>query len=172
MNEIRLETDRLILREMRPEDAEGFIAMMADPDVARYLTPDHSPMARMDAWRSFATMLGHWTIRGFGMFSVIEKSSGDWVGRVGPWMPEGWPSLEIGWGIVREAWGKGYAPEAAAASRDWAFDRFPEYPRLISLIDPGNANSQRVAEKIGERKTDEQFTLWGLTLDIWEVDRP
>ena len=84
------------------------------------------------------------------IFSVDEKKTGDWVGRVGPWKPEGWPSLECGWAIAKDHWGKGYAPEAAIASVNWIFETFPDLPRIISLIDPGNANSQAVARKIGK----------------------
>ena len=71
---------------------------------------------------SFGTFLIAWALQGFSMFSVIEKASGDWIGRLGPWAPEGWPGTEVGWGIVRSAWGKGYATEGAAATIDWAFD--------------------------------------------------
>ena len=66
-------------------------------------------------------MAGAWAIQGFAMFSVIEKVSGRWIGRIGPWQPEGWPGTEIGWGIVRDRCGFGYATEAAAATIDWAF---------------------------------------------------
>ncbi|MEE2690058.1 MAG: GNAT family N-acetyltransferase [Pseudomonadota bacterium] len=168
---VRLETERLILRSMEPGDAESYIALMAEPDIARFLTPDGKPQSRADAWRAFAMVLGHQQIRGFNFFTVIEKQSGAFVGRVGPWKPEGWPSLECGWGIARAHWGKGYAPEAAVAAVRWTFDRFPDLDRIISLIDPGNANSQAVARKIGEQKSAETFRLWDLTLDVWSADR-
>ena len=168
---IRIETDRLILRPMIGEDVEPFIEMMADPEVAKFLTPNGEPRDRADEWRAFASMVGHWSIRGYGMFSVVEKGTGEWVGRVGPWMPEGWPGLECGWGIARAHWGKGYAPEAAIASIKWMFDAFPKLTRVISLIDHDNANSQAVAAKVGESNSGETFTLWGLTLDIWAAER-
>ena len=72
------------------------------------------------------------------MFSVIEKASGRWVGRLGPWQPEGWPGTEVGWGLARDAWGKGYATEGAAAAIDWAFDALG-WDDVIHCIDPGNA---------------------------------
>ena len=86
-------------------------------------------------------------------------------------MPEGWPSLECGWSIAPEHWGKGYAPEAAIASVKWIFEKFPDLPRIISVIDTDNANSQAVARKIGEQKSDEVFEFWGLKLDIWSANR-
>jgi RimJ/RimL family protein N-acetyltransferase len=168
---LQLETERLFLRPLAPEDADAHIAMMEDPDVARFLTLKSKPDSRMMAWRAFASMLGHWRMRGFGFFSVFEKSTGDWVGRVGPWMPEGWPSLECGWGVARNAWGKGYAPEAAIASINWIFREKPELTRIISLIDPTNANSQAVARKIGERNTGEVFTFESISVEIWAAER-
>ncbi|MEL7490422.1 MAG: GNAT family N-acetyltransferase [Pseudomonadota bacterium] len=168
---LRLETERLIMRPLAPEDAEAHIAMMQDPEVAGFLTQEGAPRARTDEWRAYASMLGHAQMRGFGFFSVFEKSSGDWVGRVGPWMPEEWPALECGWAIARPHWGKGYAPEAAVASINWIFNTFPDLTRIISAIDPKNENSQAVARKIGETKTGETFPLWNFTLDIWAADR-
>lgn len=168
---MRIETDRLILRPLEPGDADDYIAMMLDPRVAQFLTPDGVVRSRADEWRAFAMMLGHLSIRGFSMFAVEEKTTGDWIGRVGPWQPEGWPSLECGWGIKAEYWGRGYAPEAAIAAVNWMFETFPELDRVISLIDPDNANSQAVARKIGEAKSDERFVLWDHELDIWAASR-
>ena len=70
-------------------------------------------MPRAAAWRKFLQMPGAWLIQGFGMFAVIEKASGEWLGNIGPWQPEGWPGTEVGWALRRVAWGKGYADEAA-----------------------------------------------------------
>ena len=168
---IHIETERLILRRMEPQDADAHIAMMRDPETAAYLSPTKKPQGRMELWRNFASYLGHWEIRGFGFMSVIEKESGDWVGRVGPWMPEGWPGLECGWGVKSEHWGKGYAPEAAIGAVKWTFDQFPDLPRIISVIDPSNTNSQAVAKKIGEENSGEVFEFWDFKLDIWAADR-
>lgn len=168
---IRIETERLILRPMEPKDVEPHCAMMADPKVAKFLTPESRPRPKADEWRAAACYLGHWQIRGFGFFTVEEKSSGDWVGRVGPWMPEGWPGLECGWSIASEHWGKGYAPEAAIAAVRWTFGRFPDLKRIISVIDPGNVNSQAVARKIGEAKSGEIFEFFNHKLDVWAADR-
>lgn len=169
---LTIETDRLILRPMAPDDVEPHLAMMRDERVARFLSPDGEPQSRETLWRAFAAMLGHWQIRGFGMFSVFERAGGAWAGRVGPWMPEGWPGLECGWAVAPAHWGKAYAGEAAIASIRWIFAQRPELSRIISLIAPGNANSQRVAAKIGERKTGEVFyhDIVG-DIDIWAASR-
>jgi len=145
-----LETERLILRAPAAEDFEAWAAFAADEETMRYLG---GPQARSVAWRGICTVLGAWTIRGFGMFSVIEKATGRWVGRLGPWQPEDWPGTEVGWGLSRDCWGKGYATEGAAASMDYAFDVLG-WSEAIHTIEPGNAASQAVAKRLGS-------TLWG-----------
>lgn len=169
---IELATDRLILRPLAPGDFEAHALMMADPRVARFLALGGIVPSRETMWRTFASMLGHQAIRGYGFFAVIERDSRTWVGRVGPWMPEGWPALECGWGIDARFWGKGYAGEAAIGAIRWIFGTNPGLPRIISLIDPANENSQAVARKIGEAKTGEifQHEVAG-GLDIWAASR-
>jgi RimJ/RimL family protein N-acetyltransferase len=169
---IVLESRRLVLKPLAAEDFEAHAAMMADPAVAQFLTVDRKPQAKSAEWRGYATLLGHWALRGFGFFSVFERASGEWVGRVGPWMPEGWPGLECGWAVARPHWGKGYAAEAALAAIRWTFEEHEDLSRIISLIHPANANSQAVARKIGEAKTGEAYSFapW-IDLDIWAAAR-
>lgn len=171
-----LETERLILRPPAAEDFEAWAAFHADSEVARFLG---GPLSRAMAWRALCTMAGSWVISGFAMFSAIEKSSGRWVGRVGPWMPEGWPGTEVGWGLAREAWGKGFAVEAATAAIDWAFENLG-WTEVIHAIDPANAASRRVAERLGSRLLRRDILpepigmpvdIWGQTLEEWWARR-
>ena len=113
-----LETERLILRAPAAEDFAAFCDYMADP-VTAFVGGPAGPEV---AWRMWSVIAGAWTVNGFSMFSVIERSSGQWLGRVGPRAPFGWPGPEVGWGVVSSAQGRGYAVEAAAAAIDWAFD--------------------------------------------------
>ena len=69
-----------------------------------------------------AYLLGHWELRGYGQWALIERDSGRLVGRTGLLRPENWPGLEVGWLVGREHWGRGFAPEAGRASIDWARD--------------------------------------------------
>jgi RimJ/RimL family protein N-acetyltransferase len=140
-----LETDRLILRPPVAEDFEPWAAFVADPEAARFLG---GAQDKVGAWRIMCTMTGAWTVRGFSMFSIIEKASGQWVGRLGPWQPEGWPGTEVGWGVAREHWGKGYATEGAIAAIDWAFATFG-WDEVIHTIEPANTPSQAVARRLG-----------------------
>jgi RimJ/RimL family protein N-acetyltransferase len=145
---LEIDTPRLKLRPPRRDDFEGYAAFLSDAETMRYLGA--APQPRTLAWRSFLTMAGAWQIQGFAMFSVIEKATGRWVGRVGPWQPEGWPGTEVGWGIVRDRCGLGYATEAATASIDWAFASLG-WSEVVHVIDVDNAPSQAVARKLGSR---------------------
>lgn len=172
-----LETPRLLLRPPRLEDFAAFTAFAADEEAARYLG---GAMSRASAWRAFMTLAGSWHLQGFAMFSVIEKATGTWVGRVGPWQPAEWPGTEVGWGIVRDRWGRGYATEAAEASVEWAFAVL-EWQDVIHVIDPRNAASQAVARKLGARNRgpgrlpapyeNAAVDIWGQSLPEWRARR-
>lgn len=165
-----LETDRLILRPPAAEDFEGWAAFSADEETMRHLGGVQS---RPVAWRFMAAMTGSWTLRGFSMFSVIEKSTGRWIGRLGPWMPEGWPGTEVGWGLIREATGKGYATEGATATIDWAFDTLG-WTEVIHTIEAGNAGSQAVARRLGSailRQTPMPPPFEHIVCDVWGQTR-
>ena len=137
----QLQTERLLLRGFTQEDFEDYARFHADPEVMRYISGN--PVSRSDAWRSFAVMIGHWALRGYGMWGVERKSDGSvLLGRVGLWNPEGWPGLEVGWTLGREFWGHGYATEAARAAMDYAFSSLQDIARLLSVIDVDNVASQ------------------------------
>jgi RimJ/RimL family protein N-acetyltransferase len=118
---------------------------MGDAEAARFIG---GVQPRAAVWRGVCAMAGAWTLFGFAMFSVIERSTGRWIGRLGPWRPEGWPGTEVGWGLVREAWGNGYATEGSLAAIEWAFDHLG-WTDVIHCIDPLNVASQRVAARLG-----------------------
>jgi RimJ/RimL family protein N-acetyltransferase len=141
-----LATERLILRKFRESDLDAYAAMCGDPEVVRYLGVN--PMTRAEAWRHLAMVLGHWQLRGFGLWALEERGSGLLAGRAGCWRPEGWPGLEVGWTLRREFWGRGYATEAGRASLDYAWSELGQ-THVISLIQPGNARSIAVAERLG-----------------------
>jgi RimJ/RimL family protein N-acetyltransferase len=174
---VTLETERLILRPPVEEDLDGYAAFASDAEAMRFLG---GSAPRALAWRAVATMAGSWTLHGFAMFSVIEKSSGRWIGRLGPWRPEGWPGTEVGWGLLREFWGKGYATEGAAASMDFAVDRLG-WTDIIHTIDPENAGSIAVAQRLGSANRgpgqlpapfeDAEIDIWGQSAADWARNR-
>lgn len=140
-----LETQRLVLRAIQEEDLDGWATLMGDPQTARFIG---GTIDRAAAWRGMATMAGSWQLKGFGMFSVVEKATGRWIGRLGPWQPEGWPGTEIGWALIKDAWGKGYAAEGASAAMDWSFANLG-WTEVIHTIDPQNCLSIALAERLG-----------------------
>jgi RimJ/RimL family protein N-acetyltransferase len=172
-----LETDRLILRQPQAEDFEAWAAFAADEETMRHIG---GAQARSVAWRGICSVTGAWQIRGFSMFSVIEKATGRWIGRMGPWQPEDWPGTEVGWGLSREVWGKGYATEGAAACMDWAFDTLG-WTEAIHTIEPANAASQAVARRLGSsilRQSrmpapfeEMRVDVWGQTREQWLARR-
>ena len=97
---VTLQTDRLILRMLRESDMDAYAEMCADPEVMRYIG-DGQPLPRPLAWRNLALMVGHWSLRGYGLWAAQERSSGILVGRIGFWNPEGWPGFELGWMLRR-----------------------------------------------------------------------
>jgi RimJ/RimL family protein N-acetyltransferase len=177
MDNFELTPSRLLLRPPRLEDLDAWAAFAADPDCMRYLG---GVQGRSAAWRAMMCMAGSWQLQGFAMFSVIEKESGRWMGRIGPWMPADWPGTEVGWGLSSAAQGKGYAVEAATAAIDWAFDHLG-WTEVIHCIDPENVPSQRVAERLGSRLL-RRVTMpapydtmiidaWGQTREEWRARR-
>ena len=167
----RLETERLLLRGFRLDDFEAWASFCADPEVVRYLWG--RPQPRSDAWRAMAITLGHWALRGYGMWAVERKSDGAFMGRVGMINPEGWPGLEVGWTLGRPFWGQGYATEAAAVSMRYAFLTQP-VDRIISCIDPQNKASQAVALRLGETKgPSQELVIAGerFVVDNWSIAR-
>jgi RimJ/RimL family protein N-acetyltransferase len=149
-------------------DFDDYAALCADGEVMRYVSHE-GPLSREDAWRQFAMLVGHWTLRGFGMWAVQERSSGAFVGRVGLHYPDGWPDREVGWALARRYWGHGYAFEAAAVALREAFDTLA-WPRIISLMVPSNLRSIRLAERLGER-FERNLVLRGHEVALYSLDR-
>ena len=166
----RLTTERLILRGWDESDLASYAGMMADPETARFITRRGEPLNAAQAWSEVAFFIGHWQLLGTGMFVVEEKDTGTFLGRIGPLAPEGWPGLEIAWGLARHAWGKGYAQEAARATIDWTFEN-RSVDRIVSIIHPLNVASQKVAARVGERRTEAFFTPFREACEIWELRR-
>ena len=172
-----LETPRLTLRPPAAEDLPGFVEFHSDAVTMEYLG---GVTAEADTWRALAMMIGTWSLNPASMFSVIVRETGDWVGRIGPWIPHQWPVQEVGWGVLRRAEGNGYALEAAVASLDYVFDEL-DWERVDHLIDEGNTRSQALAERLGSAPGDMvkmpgelskyDVRAWGQTREHWLDNR-
>jgi len=140
-----LETERLILRAPRLDDFEAFAAFYAS-DRSSFVG---GPQDREMAWRTLALEAGHWVLNGFGRWIVTEKGGDDSaLGIVGLWHPEGFPERELGWDLFEGATGKGYATEAGAAARAFAYGTLG-WTTLTSMVAHENTASERVAKRLG-----------------------
>jgi RimJ/RimL family protein N-acetyltransferase len=155
----------------REDDFEQYAAIMSDAEVTRYLG-EGRPLTRADAWRQMAMLLGHWELKGYGMWAVEEAATARLAGRIGFFNPEGWPGFELGWVLGREFWGRGFATEGARRALEFAFAELGR-DHVISLIRPGNTASIRVAERLGERLEgsaelfDRDALVYGIGRDAW-----
>ena len=141
---LRLETPRLILRPPRMEDFDAWahFSRMKSPRNHRRPAAAAPPPGGRSCACAVLAHDGHRDVLGH------RESQRQWVGRLGPWFPEGWPEPEVGWGIAREHWGKGYASEGAAAAMDYAFDVLG-WSEVIHCIDEDKLASQGVAKRLG-----------------------
>ncbi|MGB3176639.1 MAG: GNAT family N-acetyltransferase [Albidovulum sp.] len=139
-----LQTERLILRGPEARDFEPIAAFFADDVRSRGFG---GPQNRNEAWRWFASMIGHWVLHGYS-FWILDTRAGETVGMVGIWGPEGWPEPELGWVMFENGEGKGYAYEAALAVRAHAYQNLG-FTTLSSNIFPGNTRSIALAERMG-----------------------
>lgn len=142
-----IETERLILRAPVAEDWPVWREFVLS-DRARFIRPEGDYSAR-EAWRGFGHVVGHWVLRGYGMFVFCQRGSMRPLGMAGPWYPEGWLDREIGWSVWDgEAEGRGFAFEAALAARTHAYETLG-WDTAISYIDRGNARSLALATRLG-----------------------
>lgn len=177
MNGPVIETARLILRPPAMEDFPRWADFQADAETTRFIGGPRSPA---EVWRSMMSVAGAWALTGVGFFSLIEKSSGQWLGRIGPWQPHGWPGTEVGWSLHADAMGKGYALEAAIATMDYAVDVLG-WTDIVHAIDPDNVASAKVAARLGsvnrgpgrlpEPFQDAPIDVWGQTAADWAGNR-
>lgn len=172
-----LETERLILRPTAMEDFDRWADFQGDADTTQFIGGPKTPA---ETWRIMMTVAGAWALTGESFFSVIEKASGLWIGRIGPWFPHGWPGREIGWSLHRDAVGRGFAQEAAVVTMDYAFDVLG-WDDVIHSIDPDNVASQKLAERLGSTNRGPgtlpapfetaRVDIWGQSRDQWRARR-
>lgn len=149
---VMIETENLQLRLPLAGDLDAIHAMRSDLDVVRHL--GGKALNREEAWHRLTRLAGHWQLRGYGMFAVVEKSSGSFVGEVGLFdgcrglSPDFDAAPEAGWILSAAAQGRGYASEAAAAAHRW-FAATHGAQRSVCIIAPDNLASLRVAQKLG-----------------------
>lgn len=139
-----VETERLLLRPLTIADIDEFVALHDDPEVTRFTRR----LERPEAEERLRRIEREWLERDHGIFAVLDRAGGRFLGRAGL---KYWPQFdetEVGWVLRRDAWGRGYATEAARACIDWAFSSL-DLPYLTAMIHPENDASIRVAHRLG-----------------------
>ncbi|WP_111734924.1 GNAT family N-acetyltransferase [Roseovarius amoyensis] len=142
-----IETRRLVLRGPEPQDYPDFKATFASYR-SRFMG---GPLNAYETWMLYAAEIGHWAIRGYGMWMIHERDTQETCGMAGGWFPAKWPEREIAWIIWPEKTGKGYALEATHAVRKYLYEKLG-WDGAVSYIDPKNLDSIRLAERLGAAK--------------------
>jgi RimJ/RimL family protein N-acetyltransferase len=147
---MRIETERLVLRRWRPEDIESLAAILLHPAVLAWLGPPDA--SRDDVAEALARYDRHWEAHGFGRLAVVDRGTGELVGRTGVMREPDWEATackdEIGWAIAPARWGEGLATEAATAALRDVFER-AGLQRVVCFALPANTASLRVMQKLG-----------------------
>ena len=172
---VELETERLVLRMPRLDDADVYAAMTSDEETMHFIGGVRS-LAETE--KSVKLWLERWEANGFGHLIAERREDGRFVGRIGllVWDTRTWEisiapeagahgQVELGWAFAREHWGKGYATEAARAVRAWGYSN--GVPSMISIIHPQNARSARVAAKLGAEPSERVELFDGSPATIW-----
>lgn len=164
-----LETQRLRLREMTPADADNLLGIFSDPTAMRYY-PATKDRAQTEDWIEWN--LASYRENGFGLWVATLKETDEFAGQCGLILQEveGAREVEIGYLFLRRLWGQGLATEAARACRGYANEALG-YKRLISLIDPANMASRRVAEKVG-MKLEKEIVKWNKRVCVYSIQTP
>lgn len=142
---LAINTPRLLLRQFAGDDWQALHEHYSDLECTRYTFG--RALTEGESWRTMASMVGHWQLRGFGPYAVVERATNEVAGTVGLWFPNDWPEPEIKWALVRRFWGKGFASEAARAVQRVALNHFAKPP--ISLIGAQNLPSIKLALSVG-----------------------
>ena len=163
-----LSSEHLEMRGPQTEDFQTYRDFFADAEAS------HSyggPMTPDGAWRVLATDIGHWALRGYGRWSVIERSTGKVVGGCGLWWPEGDPRSELTWWIIPSARRRGYALEASRAAIAYGYGDLG-WPLVETHINDENMAARKLIEKLGGVKIAREQFPDGLERDIFSLPRP
>ncbi|MFE0181231.1 GNAT family N-acetyltransferase [Streptomyces olivaceus] len=160
-----IETERLLMRPLRVEDADAFVALHEDERVNQFV----GAYSNQQAVKRLELIERQWAERGHGLCAVELKLSGEFIGRCGLNFWEVFEEVELGWTLKAEAWGRGYATEAARACAEWGFATL-DSDYFTAMIRPGNAASVRVAERLGFTPLRED-ELSGNPVTVYSLNR-
>jgi len=144
-----LETERLLLRRLLPDDLDALFALYSDPEIRQYFPEGTLTYAETKEELDWF-LNGHPAHPQLGLWATIHKATNQFIGRCGllPWEIEGRTEVEVAYLLAKPYWGQGLATEAAQALVDYGFEQL-HYPRLICMMYPANQASVNVAKRIG-----------------------
>ncbi len=160
-----IETERLLLRPLGFEDLDALVAIYTDAEVARFM----SPFGVQEARERLETYRRSWQERGYGLMAILDRITGELLGRSGLYHWPQFDETEVGWLLRRDLWGGGYATEAGRACLGWGFWNFG-FPYMTAMIDPRNTRSIAVAERLRMKPLREDVLL-GTQVVLYAVDR-
>nr|WP_157027916.1 GNAT family N-acetyltransferase [Sphingomonas horti] len=163
-----IETARLVLRAPAASDFPVYRDFYADADASAFYG---GPLAPALAWRKLAFDIGHWSLRGFGMWSVAERASGTMVGGCGLVRPEGWPRHELTWWIMPGARRRGFAFESSCAAIGWAYAALG-WERVETHMKDDNVAARGLAVRLGGVIIARERFPDGIERDIFALPRP
>lgn len=169
MAEVVFETPRLVGRRLGPQDLEPMLAVYGNVEAMRFVG-DGTPLARQDCERWLAVTAENYRQRGYGMFALVERQSGEVVGFAGLVHFGGRIEPELKYALLRSAWGRGLATEAARALLDVA--RSIGLPEVIATVDSEHHVSQRVLAKAGMQRGATRTEADGTLTRIFHWRRP
>ena len=164
----QIRTDRLLLRRFTKEDLEAYTRIMGDKNVGRWF-PKGDGYTREESEKSLRNILNHWDKHGFGIWAIVDKTSGVLLGRCGLNLIAETSEVEVDFVVTPDSWGRGYATEAAKASLTYGFEKL-KLDRIIALAKPENTASRRVIEKIGMPYV-KNAEYWGMTCAYYAISR-
>lgn len=164
---MHLETDRLFLRQFCESDFEDLYSLFSDPDVMRFV--GYGVQDRQDTKRILRRMMRHWQKHGFGIWALILKADGKFVGRCGIGHLHNMKDVELAYALARPYWGQGLATEAVRQTLQYAFEVL-RLPRVLGVARPENLASRKVMEKVG--MTFQRFGEYdGLDAVMYSIER-
>lgn len=160
-----LRTERLVLRGPSAMDFDTYRNFYADGCASSFYG---GPLTAAQAWRKLACDIGHWTLRGFGMWSIVEQAGGAMVGGCGIVWPEGWPRHELTWWIVSGARRNGYAEEASRCAIRWAQEALG-WSAVETHMDDRNGPARQLALKLGGKIISRETFPDGLERNVYAM---
>ena len=166
VSELLFETAHLTVRRLGPDDAAAMLAVYGDAEAMRWVD-DGRPIEPAECKRWVEVTLGNYERRGYGMSVLVERSTAEVVGFCGLVHPGGQEEPELKYALLRSAWGRGLATEAARGMLRYGRETLG-IRRVIATIAPANAASRRVLEKAGMRYREQRVAADGERTDVWE----